>query len=68
MNDIDVSRSVLISGLPSAFLKDSTEDFAETIYELLETTFSVTRDAIDHLVRSPLLEPGQKVPFLSSVY
>ncbi|VDN19508.1 unnamed protein product [Gongylonema pulchrum] len=47
-NSIDVTRSVVISGLPSGFFKDNPEDFAETVYELLETTFSVTRDAVDH--------------------
>ncbi|CAG9533848.1 unnamed protein product [Cercopithifilaria johnstoni] len=59
MSDNDISRSLVISGLPSALLRDTADDFAETIYELLETTFNVRRDAVIRLIRSPRLEASQ---------
>ncbi|KAM3728111.1 Nuclear pore complex protein [Dirofilaria immitis] len=52
MNDTDVARSMVISVLPLVLHGDTAKDFAKTICELLEMTFNITRDAVDHLIIS----------------
>lgn len=51
--EIDLSRSVVFTGLPSALLEDAGEDFIETIYEMLESTFCLPRGVADHIIRYP---------------
>lgn len=57
---IDVARSVIVSCLPSSLQDESDDGFSESIYEMFEKTFCVTKDAIDHLIRFPRLDPDGK--------
>lgn len=58
---VDVARSVLVKCLPSTLYDEPDDSFKDAIYELLEKTFCVDKDAVDRIIRFPKLDPQAKV-------
>ncbi|VDM50441.1 unnamed protein product [Toxocara canis] len=54
---IDVARCVLVICLPSSLQEESDDAFKEAIYEMLEKTFSVDKEAVEQVLRFPRLDP-----------
>uniref|UniRef100_A0A9J2PHZ2 RRM domain-containing protein n=1 Tax=Ascaris lumbricoides TaxID=6252 RepID=A0A9J2PHZ2_ASCLU len=57
---VDVARSVLVKCLPSTLYDEPDDSFKDAIYELLEKTFCVDKDAVDRIIRFPKLDPQAK--------
>ncbi|KHJ82401.1 hypothetical protein OESDEN_17905 [Oesophagostomum dentatum] len=59
---LDLTRCLLLSSLPTAFLSDPYDVFNNCMLDWISQDFKVSRDAIDKVVRLPKLQPEAENP------
>ncbi|CAD6195472.1 unnamed protein product [Caenorhabditis auriculariae] len=55
-SNLDLTRCLIVSSLPSSFLNDSYDIFRDCIVDLLAETFKIQPDVIDAIIRIPSLQ------------